>query len=33
MEEQSAQLLQTVASFRVQGGAGHLHGGAVLRAV
>ncbi|MFT4410944.1 methyl-accepting chemotaxis protein [Stenotrophomonas muris] len=33
MEEQSAQLLQTVASFRVQGGAGHLHGAAVLRAV
>ena len=33
MEEQSAQLLQTVASFRVQGGAGHMHGAAVLRAV
>jgi len=33
MEEQSAQLLQTVASFRVQGGAGNLHGAAVLRAV
>ncbi|PAM74232.1 hypothetical protein CEK00_02590 [Stenotrophomonas maltophilia] len=33
MEEQSAQLLQTVACFRVQGGAGHLHGAAVLRAV
>ncbi|WP_164118287.1 methyl-accepting chemotaxis protein [Stenotrophomonas maltophilia] len=33
MEEQSAQLLQTVASFRVQGGAGHLHGATVLRAV
>ncbi len=33
MEEQSAQLLQTVASFRVQGGAGYLHGAAVLRAV
>lgn len=33
MEEQSAQLLQTVASFRVQGGAGHHYGAAVLRAV
>lgn len=33
MEEQSAQLLQTVASFRVHGGAGNLHGAAVLRAV
>jgi len=33
MEEQSAQLLQTVASFRVQGGTGHLHGATVLRAV
>ncbi|HGM5043026.1 TPA: methyl-accepting chemotaxis protein [Stenotrophomonas maltophilia] len=33
MEEQSAQLLQTVASFRVQGGVGHLHGVTVLRAV
>ncbi|WP_432592168.1 methyl-accepting chemotaxis protein [Stenotrophomonas maltophilia] len=33
MEEQSAQLLQTVASFRVQGGVGHLHGATVLRAV
>ncbi|ENE1251648.1 methyl-accepting chemotaxis protein [Stenotrophomonas maltophilia] len=33
MEEQSAQLLQTVAGFRVQDGAGHLHGGATLRVV
>ena len=33
MEEQSAQLLQTVASFRVQGGAGHRHGTAGLHAV
>ncbi|HDS1533017.1 TPA: PAS domain S-box protein [Stenotrophomonas maltophilia] len=33
MEEQSAQLLQTVAGFRVQDGAGHLHGGATLRIV
>ncbi|HDS1654927.1 TPA: PAS domain S-box protein [Stenotrophomonas maltophilia] len=33
MEEQSAQLLQTVASFRVQGGGGHPHGVAALRAV
>ncbi|OCK45795.1 chemotaxis protein [Stenotrophomonas maltophilia] len=33
MEEQSAQLLHTVAGFRVQGAAGHLHGAAVLRAV
>jgi hypothetical protein len=31
MEEQSAQLLQTVASFRVQGGAGHRHGGGAAR--
>ncbi|AWT15295.1 MULTISPECIES: methyl-accepting chemotaxis protein [Stenotrophomonas] len=33
MEEQSAQLLQTVASFRVQGGGGHPHGVAALHAV
>lgn len=33
MEEQSAQLLQTVASFRLQGGAGHRHGAAALHAV
>ncbi|WP_295554217.1 methyl-accepting chemotaxis protein [uncultured Stenotrophomonas sp.] len=33
MEEQSAQLLQTVASFRVQGGGGHPHGVATLHAV
>jgi hypothetical protein len=31
MEEQSAQLLQTVASFRLQGGAGHRHGGGAAR--
>ena len=33
MEEQSAHLLQTVAGFRVQDGAGHPHAGAVLRVV
>ncbi len=33
MEEQSAQLLQTVASFRVQGGGGHPLGVAALHAV
>jgi methyl-accepting chemotaxis protein len=33
MEEQSAQLLHTVASFRVHGGAGHPHGVAALHAV
>ncbi|HDS1103620.1 MULTISPECIES: methyl-accepting chemotaxis protein [Stenotrophomonas] len=33
MEEQSAQLLQTVAGFRVQGSSAHPQGGAVLRAV
>ncbi|HFT6993742.1 TPA: methyl-accepting chemotaxis protein [Stenotrophomonas maltophilia] len=33
MEEQSAHLLQTVASFRVQEGAGHAHGVPALRAV
>ena len=33
MEEQSAQLLQTVASFRVQAGGGHPHGAAALHAV
>ncbi len=33
MEEQSAQLLQTVASFRVQGAAGQRQGAAALHAV
>ena len=33
MEEQSAQLLHTVASFRVHGGGGHPHGVAALHAV
>ncbi|MBA0449957.1 methyl-accepting chemotaxis protein [Stenotrophomonas maltophilia] len=33
MEEQSAQLLQTVAGFRVQGGAVHMRGAAALHVV